>query len=231
LYWQFFDYYYAPNGSFYGAKNACEPVHIQYSYADSSIYVVNGLYKDFNNLKASLKLYDFNMKERLSKEAEVNIGADGIKKVISFEKPQNLTNVYFLKLGLTDDSGREISSNFYWLSLKGDEKADFTDLNKLKKVDLKYYVSSPKKDGNKSILTLNIENPSSTLAFSVNPKIIRGNSRDLVTPIFWEDNYFSMLPGEKRTISVQFDPKQLDGEDPMLEIEGWNINKISSKIQ
>jgi hypothetical protein len=167
------------------------------------------------------------MKEQLSKEAEVNIGADGIKKVITFEKPKNLTPVYFLKLGLTDASGKEISSNFYWLSLKGDERADFTDLNKLKKVDLTYSVSYE----NKSILTLVVENPSSALAFSINPKIIKSKSKDLVTPVFWDDNYFSLLPGEKKTINVQFDPKQLAGEDPILEIEGWNINKISSKIK
>ena len=231
LYWQFFDYYFAPNGAFYGAKNACEPLHIQYSYADSSIYVVNGLYKDFNDLKASFKLYDFNMKERLSKEANVNIPSDGIIKVISFDKPKDLSSVYFLKLGLKDPAGKEISSNFYWLSLKGDNQADFTDLNKLPKVDLKYSVSPIEKNGTKYHLTLDLENPSSSLAFSVNPKIIKEKSKDLVTPIFWDDNYFSLLPNEKRTIQVNFDSKQLDGEEPVLQIEGWNVRQVSSKLK
>ncbi len=45
---------------------------------------------------------------------------------------------------------------------------------------------------------IEIENPSSSLAFSVNPKIIRRDSKELVLPVFWEDNYFSLLPKEKR---------------------------------
>ncbi len=231
LYWQLYDYYYAPNGAFYGAKNACEPLHIQYSYADSSVYVVNGLYKDFNGLKACLKLYDFDMKERISKEASVNIGSDGVMKILTFEKPKDLSGVYFMKLDLKEDSGKEISSNFYWLSTKGDEKADFTDMNKLSKIDLNYSVSSLKKSGEKCLLTLNVENPSSTLAFSVNPKITKDQSKDLVLPVFWDDNYFSLLPKEKRSLKVEFDLKNLDGEEAVLKIEGWNINPTSKRIR
>ena len=47
---------------------------------------------------------------------------------------------------------------------------------------------------------IEIENPSASLAFSVNPKIIKKNSKDLVLPVFWEDNYFSLLPKEKNGV-------------------------------
>jgi len=231
LYWQLYDYYFAPNGAFYGAKSACEPLHIQYSYADSSIYVVNGFYKDFNGLKASLKLCDFNMNLILSKEAIVNVGSDGVKKAIAFNKPNNLSKVYFLKLDLKDVSGKNISSNFYWLSSNGDEKADFTDLNKLPKVNLNYTIESLKKEGNELKLSLKLENTSASLAFSVNPKIIKSKSKDLVLPVFWDDNYFSLLPKEKRFLNVKFNLNKLDGEDPVLQIEGWNINSTEQKIK
>jgi len=231
LYWQLYDYYFTPNGAFYGAKTACEPLHIQYSYADSSIWVVNGLYKEFKELKATARLYNSNMDEKLAKEVSVNIASDESKKVIIFDKPKDLSALYFLKLELKDASNKTVSSNFYWLSTKGDEKADFTDLNKLAKVDLKYSVSPMMKTAGKCILTLEIENPSATLAFSINPKILKSVSNDMVLPVFWDDNYFSLLPKEKRKVKVEFDVKALGSDEPLLKIDGWNINPVTKKIK
>ena len=223
LYWQLYDYFFAPNGAFYGTKKACENLHIQYSYDDGSVRVVNGIYRDFNGLKAAAKLYNFNMEEKYSKEVPVDIKADESKKVILTELPKDESNVTFLKLVLIDNAGKEISSNFYWLSAKGDENADFTDLNKLPKVNLNYSVSPLQLKNGRYSVTLEIENPSASLAFSVNPKILKQKSKDLVLPVFWEDNYFSLLPGEKRNLKVEFNAEDLDGESPALAVEGWNI--------
>jgi exo-1,4-beta-D-glucosaminidase len=230
LYWQLYDYYLTPNGAFYGTKKACEPLHIQYSYLDSSIYIVNGFYKEFKDLKASARLYDFNLEEKYAREVQVNIASDESKKAISLDWPNDLSNVYFLKLELKDASGKQVSSNFYWLSAKGDEKADFTDLDKLLKVNLNYTVYPLKKEGRKCILTLELENPSSSLAFSINPKIMRKNSNDLVLPVFWEDNYFSLLPKEKRRVKVEFNAKDMNGEEPVLKIDGWNIITVKQVV-
>ncbi|HIH98370.1 MAG TPA: hypothetical protein HA346_05125, partial [Thermoplasmata archaeon] len=51
LYWQLYDYYLMPNGAFYGTKEACNPLHVQYSYDDDSVWVVNSYYHGFKNLK------------------------------------------------------------------------------------------------------------------------------------------------------------------------------------
>ncbi len=223
LYWQLYDYYFAPNGAFYGTKTACEQLHIQYSYDDSSICVINGNYQDFNDLTTSATIYDLNMEEKYSDEVSIDVSADESKKVMDIDWPDNLGNVYFLKLELKDASGELISSNFYWLSAKGDENADFTELNKLPEVILNVTATSVEKDGNTCSLDVTVENPSSSLAFFVNPKIIKSDSKDLVLPVFWEDNYFSLLPGEKRTIKVHFNAEDLDEENPLLQVQGWNI--------
>jgi exo-1,4-beta-D-glucosaminidase len=231
LYWQFFDYFYTPNGSFYGAKKACENLHIQYSYDDSSVRIVNGLYKDFNNLNVSARVYNFNMELKYSKEIKSDVKADESRKLVLDGWPKDLGGVYFLKLALTDATGKEISSNFYWLSDKGDEKADFTLLNTLPKVQLNYTVSPVKNENGKFSLELELENPASGLAFAVNPKIILKNSGELVCPVFWSDNYFSLLPGEKRKLKVEFFSGDLNGETPVLQIEGWNILRIEKELR
>jgi exo-1,4-beta-D-glucosaminidase len=230
LYWQLYDYYFTPNGAFYGARQACEQLHIQYSYADSSIYVVNSQYQDFNDLRATAKVFNFNMEEVYSGETIVTVPANASKKVMDIDWPADTAGVYFLKLELKDASGELISSNFYWLSAKGDENADFTDLNKLPDVELNITVSSVEKDGDRYSLDVTVENTTPSLAFSVNPKIIKGDSKDLVRPVFWEDNYFSLLPGEKRTVKIEFNAENLDGEKPLLQVQGWNIKPLEIEI-
>ncbi|MDP4224670.1 MAG: glycoside hydrolase family 2 TIM barrel-domain containing protein, partial [Bacteroidota bacterium] len=136
MYWQFYDYFFGPNGSFYGTRKACENLHIQYSYDDNSIRVVNSNYRDFTGLKGTAKLYNMQMEEILKQEVPVDIKSDESKKIMSPVWPANAGDVFFLKLVLSDNSGKEVSSNFYWLSSKGDLNADFTALNALPKAEL-----------------------------------------------------------------------------------------------
>ena len=231
MYWQLYDYFFAPNGSFYGAKKACETLHIQYFYNDGSVHVVNGFYKDYPGLKASASIYNMNMTEIFSEEVPVDVTADESKTVPFGDWPTDKGDVWFLKLTLKDNTGKEISSNFYWLSSKGDDEADFTSLNNLPKVDLQYSASPLVNENGKMTTTVEIENPSTSLAFSVNPKIIKQGSKDLVLPVFWQDNYFSLLPGEKRQITVEFSQSDLGGETPVLAIAGWNITPAEQELK
>ena len=231
LYWQLYDYYFTPNGAFYGAKNACEPLHIQYSYDDSTIYVVNGLYQEFKDLKATARLFDFQMAEKYSNETTVSVSADESKKVMDINWPEDTAGVYFLKLELTNASGEQISSNFYWLSAKGDASADFTGLGNLPGVNLNISVSSMQKKGETCSISVTVENQSPSLAFAINPKIIKDSSRELVLPVFWEDNYFSLLPGEKRIVQVEFNMENLEGEKPVVQVEGWNVKTWEKVIR
>ena len=223
LYWQLYDYYFTPNGAFYGAKKANENLHIQYSYGDSAIYVVNSTYEDAVDLEATARLFNFDMTEKFSTTEPVTVGADESKNIMKVELPGDISKMYFLSLELNNSAGERISDNFYWLSANGDEEADFTDLNRLPEVNLKVTATSLLGEGNTSRLVVDLENPSASLAFSVNPKLMKGTTGDLVLPVFWEDNYFSLLPGETRRVLVNFDQAALEGMQPVLQIEGWNI--------
>jgi hypothetical protein len=39
--WQTYDYYYDLTGAYFGAKTACEPIHIQWNAASNSVKVIN----------------------------------------------------------------------------------------------------------------------------------------------------------------------------------------------
>jgi exo-1,4-beta-D-glucosaminidase len=53
--WHMYDWYLRPGGSYFGVKKACEPLHVQYSYDDRSIVVVNSYYQPLANLKVTAK--------------------------------------------------------------------------------------------------------------------------------------------------------------------------------
>ena len=72
--WHMYDWYLRPGGSYFGVKKACEPLHVQYSYDDRSVVVVNSYYQPFAGLKVTAKVYNLDMTEKFSKEAEVNVG-------------------------------------------------------------------------------------------------------------------------------------------------------------
>lgn len=226
LYWQLYDYYLTPNGAFYGAKKACEPLHIQYSYDDSTIYVVNSTYQEVSNLHASATLYNLNMEKKYTAEADLGISADESKKVMDINWPEDLSETYFLKLNLTDGSGEPISSNFYWLSSMGDEQADFKALENLPESEIEVSDVVIQEQSGKYNIIFALENTSDVLAFAINPKIKTDRSKELVLPVFWDDNYFSLLPGEKRNVSVSFDVEDLTGEKPVLQVEGWNLQGL-----
>ena len=39
----------------------------------------------------------------------------------------------------------------------------------------------------------------------------------------WEDNYISLMPGEKREVSASYRASELGGAKPSVEVSGWNV--------
>jgi exo-1,4-beta-D-glucosaminidase len=81
--WHLYDWYLRPGGSYFGVKRACEPLHVQYSYDDRSVVVVNSYYEPFANLKVSAKVYNLDMTERFSRDVDVSIEPDSSTRVFT----------------------------------------------------------------------------------------------------------------------------------------------------
>jgi exo-1,4-beta-D-glucosaminidase len=60
--------------------------------------------------------------------------------------------------------------------------------------------------------------------------IMDEKSGQSILPVLWDDNYFSLLPGETKKIKVSILNKYLKDKEPVLEIAGWNINKKRIKL-
>jgi F5/8 type C domain. len=78
--WQAYDYYYDLNGAYWGVKKACEPLHIQWSYADNSVKISNTTLQDYKNLRAEAYVYNIDGKpvSKYNQLAVVNAAADAV---------------------------------------------------------------------------------------------------------------------------------------------------------
>ncbi len=119
IYWHLYDYYLQPAGGYFGTKKACEPLHVQYSYDDRSVVVVNNTYQKASGLAVTAEVYDFKLEKIFSKQAPLDIDADGVARALTIPPFADSTSpVFFVRLELQDGAGKVVSSNFYWLSSK-----------------------------------------------------------------------------------------------------------------
>jgi exo-1,4-beta-D-glucosaminidase len=47
-----------------------------------------------------------------------------------------------------------------------------------------------------------------------------------ILPVFWADNYLSLLPGEKREIGVRVKKSDLGSAKPVLAVDGYNLSPV-----
>ena len=81
----------------------------------------------------------------------------------------------------------------------------------------------PREQGRWEITHVTLENPSKSLAFFVRLKVNKGKGGDEILPVVWQDNYISLLPGERREVTASYRTQELGTAQPAIEVSGWNI--------
>jgi exo-1,4-beta-D-glucosaminidase len=240
LIWHLYDYYLVPGGGYFGTKRAMEPVHVQYGYNDQSVAVVNETSQEHKGMKVRARVYSLEGKLLAHKEESLDVPADASVKAFDLPKADGLTTTFFVKLDLRNLRGKTVSANFYWLSAKPDtldwahkqdtvytpqaEFGDLTGLNSLPQIKLQTTALVEQTAGaTTGKAHVRVKNPSSSVAFQVRLRLANKKDDLDVAPVFWEDNYFSLLPGEERIISVSYDTANLQGTHPVIQVGGFNI--------
>jgi exo-1,4-beta-D-glucosaminidase len=68
-----------------------------------------------------------------------------------------------------------------------------------------------------------LNNPSKALAFMVRARVLKGTGGQDVLPVMWDDNFVTLLPGESKKISATYAATDLGKAQPVVVIEGWNL--------
>jgi exo-1,4-beta-D-glucosaminidase len=238
LWWQLYDFYLMPTGAFYGARKANEPLHISYNYGKHAIDVMNNSGKNVHSLSVQIKVLNFGLKPVLHKTVQVSsLRGRTTRHVYHLPDGLKLSKTYFVDLKLRDKKGHIISSNFYALSTQKDKiepskatwfvtpESQYANLKMLQKLpDVKLNINRHfSQRADTTFAKVTVKNPTKHLAFMVHLDLRKKQSGASVVPIFWDDNYFTLLPGEKRTITGYCHTKDLGGQQPKVTVDGWNV--------
>ena len=239
LWWQLYDFYLMPTGAFYGAQDANEPLHVSYNYGDTGIDVMNNSSEIANRLSAQITVYDFSMNKVLQKSVLVNnLKSQEVRKVFKLPTEMDVSKTWFLDLRLFDNQNNKLSNNFYVLSTQGDSldekkstwyitpQSQFADLTMLENLPMVKLITSETKimNGDSTVINVKVKNPAKSLAFMVYLDLKKEKTNESVVPVFWKENYFTLLPGEERTVSVWCHTADLDGQKTKVVVGGWNVN-------
>jgi len=234
--WHLFDYYLDAGGGYFGAKKACEPIHVQYSYDDHSVYVVNSTYQPSPRLAVFVRVYDNSLKELFTKQVELETPADSSTNTLSIPDAVFAANspITFIQLTMKDPAGKVLSRNFYWVPAKlttwNWPKTDYTHTPALEHEDMKALRTLPQarieataQSAGPQTVEVHLHNPSKALAFQVSLAATRPDGEDIV-PTLWSDNYIELMPDESVTLTATL-PAHAP-EKYAVVVSAWNAESI-----
>ncbi|HEY8310531.1 MAG TPA: glycoside hydrolase family 2 TIM barrel-domain containing protein, partial [Gemmatimonadaceae bacterium] len=133
--WQIFSHDYDTHASYYGVKVASEPVHIQLDLPNYEIAIINNTTSALPQLSVHAQVFDLSSKLLFERSSTIDATANATTNLARLPLEDTLTAnpVVFVKLVLTDDTGKQLSQNFYWL---GAHDWDYRKLNELPAVTL-----------------------------------------------------------------------------------------------
>ncbi len=218
--WQTYDYYYDLTGAYWGARAACEPVHIYWNANDDRVRVVNTSLRAYPALRAQAWVYNMDGSLRLHAAAHVSSRPGAVADGFTLHFPAGLSAAHFLKLRLTDRAGAVVSENFYW---RGTKYQHYAALNDLARVRLAVSSHLTRAHGTDT-LQVDITNPagSRTVAFAIGVKAVRGRTGETILPAFVSDGGFSLVPGETKRVTLRFARADAGPGTPRLAVECWN---------
>jgi hypothetical protein len=219
--WQIYHYDLEPNSSLFAVKSACEMVHIQFNEANGELEVINNLPTPVTNALARVSIYHLDGSLASQYDTKVTAEPSAAASLGEVKFPASLDSTHFLKLELLDSQGKLLSSNFYWRGEPGYPDL-LTDLNQLPMVTLESRIESKDADGQR-LVTVTLHNSSASVALMAHLQLRRKASGERVLPVYYSDNYISLVPNETRTITIEADLSAFNGEDALIMADGWNV--------
>jgi hypothetical protein len=222
LLWQTYDYFFDTDAGYYGAKKASEPLHIQWNAATDAIEVVNYSAGEQGGLTAHAEILNLDGAVKWEKSANVDSHEDSTVSPIQLEYPGELSRTHFIRLTLSR-GGQVLSSNFY---LRGVTEGDYGGIRNLPhaKVEAQTHITHR---GSRWAITAQLHNVSTSPALMVRVKAVRAKTGDPILPALYNDNYIALMPGERKSISVELEDADTRGEKPRLTVDGYNLTKAN----
>jgi beta-galactosidase/beta-glucuronidase len=218
---QMYDYYLDVNACLYGLHCGSEPLHVMFDPIENMVMIVNNTLTYHRDMMLEVKTYDMEGKENKITDVYEEIGPSTVRKYLPMgdalrrmAKDKGL----FLSLRLLDEHKQPISENFYWLP---DAAGHYSGLQEMRKAPITVQAQTT----SSGRITVTLRNPAGNpVAFFNRISLVDPSTKKRVLPVFYSDNYVSVLPGENRTITMEYHPTPGQAA-PQVSVEGWNVER------
>jgi hypothetical protein len=217
--WQMYSSDYDTAAAYYAVKKACEPVHAQMDLPDYRLAVVNTTLLDRRDLKLRSRVLSLDNRVLAERIDPVSAPANAVTNLEPLDLGTALAGegVVLVKLTLTDASGATLSDNVYW---PGRDAAGLRRLTGLPAQPVALSARAGTADGKDGVVDVLLSNQGN--APVLNAKItVQDAHGSRVLPVYYSDNYISLLPGESRHIEVRCPAGGADCA--RVALRGWNI--------
>jgi hypothetical protein len=189
---------------------------------ENMVMIVNNTLRYHRDMMLEVKAYDMAGKERRMTEVYEEIGPSTVRKYVpmgrGIERMRREKGM-FLSLRLLNEKKQAISDNFYWLP---DSSGHYSGLEEMKKAALK--VEARIGGAKTRTVTVTLSNPAGgPVAFFNRLSLVDAKTKKRILPVFYSDNYVSVLPGETRTITMEYTAEAGEAA-PVVSVEGWNVD-------
>ena len=244
---QMYDYYLDVNAGLYGLHSGSEPLHVMYDPVEGMVMMVNNTFRTRRDLMLQVRVFDMQGKGKLLTQQFFEVGPTVAKKYLPIKRMLDELRAnegVFLSLRLLDVHRQVVSDNLYWLP---DSTGQYSGLRAMAKswmtVEAKV---APEADAGElgapkmKRIVVTLHNPSiDPVAFFNRISLINPATKLRVLPVFYSDNYVSVLPGESKTIVLEYTPDAVEaaaGTPPgaganarsralQVSVRGWNVEE------
>jgi hypothetical protein len=214
--WQIYSSDYDTHASFYGVKKACEPIHVQMNLPDYALAVVNTTTSPARRLSLHARVIALDNRVLDERKSRLDAPANAVTTLPALDLARHLASegIVLVKLQLTDERGALLSENLYW---QGRDEESNRRLNELPRQDVRLRVESAK--GDERAVRVVLENSGKQPALANKLTLLDAQGQRIL-PAYYSDNYVSLLPGERREITIAY--PETSASAASIALRGWN---------
>jgi hypothetical protein len=215
--WQIYSSDYDTAAAYYAVKKACEPVHAQLNLPDFTLAVTNISRVAQPHLRLRSRVFSLDNRLLAERVDEVHVAANSVATLPALQLAPLLAReaLVLVKLTLTDARGVTLSDNVYW---QGRDAASQRRLTRLGPQAIAVSARSRSADEGAKVDVV-LTNQGREPALSVKITLLDGSGAR-VLPVYYDDNYVVLLPGESRHIEVMCPASS--ARCAKLALRGWN---------
>jgi len=215
--WQLYSSDYDTHASYYGAKKAAEPVHIQLDRPHDTITVVNTTLAPLTGAKLRARVIALDGRVLVDRREAIDVAANSVRHADTLDLARWMAaGPVLVKLELGDALGRPLSDNFYW---RAAADADLRRLNDFLPGVVALTAVSRGVDAEERIVEVELSDPGAAPVLAIK-LTLQDAVGERVLPAYYDDNYVSLLPGERRTLRIRYPASGTAAAK--VALRGWN---------